>query len=126
MMVLLAVFYSVTEAQVACAYLRSRGFAPFLADENTLNANPFYTLAIGGVRVLIREQEKCAADCALQEFSRLSDSVEEPYRCPICLSDKVLPEPERPKEVYAHFRCFDCDHSWDDRHLKNINPGHIE
>ncbi len=125
-MIVLAVFYSITEAQMACAYLRSRGFAPFLADENILNVNPFYTLAIGGARVFIREHEKCAADRALQEFARLSDSIEDSSICPICLSNKVLPEPERPKEVYAHFRCFDCDHSWDNRHLKNINPGHIE
>ena len=125
-MILLAIFHSVTEAHLVCAYLRSRGFRPFLADENTLNVNPFYTMALGGARVLISKQEKVAADHALKEYAQFSYAEVESSRCPGCFSENILPEPAYPKEFYTLFRCFDCDQIWDDRHLKNINPGHIE
>jgi hypothetical protein len=125
-MILLAVFHSITEALLACAYLRSRGLSPFLADENLLNINPFYAVALGGIRVLINPYEKAAADLALNDFVRFSSSGDDISVCPVCFSDNVLPEPSEPKDFYVLFRCFDCDHIWDDRHLKNINPGHIE
>ena len=125
-MTLLAVFNSLNEAHLACAYLRSLGFSPYIPDENTLSVNPFYNQALGGVRMLIHEAEKEVAADALDEYSGLHLSSEAFSLCPSCNSNNILKDPITAKEYFAHFRCFDCDYVWDDRCLKNINPGHIE
>ncbi len=122
----LATFFSITEAQVALAYLRSRGISAFLADEHILSVNPFYNLAVGGIKIQVSEGEREAAEAVYKEFLAGTGEAVSSACCPVCFSENTLEVPPKTKEYYSLFRCFDCDHEWDDRNLKNLNPGHIE
>jgi hypothetical protein len=122
----LATFFSVTEAQLVLAYLRSRGISAFLADEHILSVNPFYNLAVGGIKIQVYESERNAAEEAYEGFLSGTEEASASGFCPECRSENILEVPPRIQEYYRLYRCFDCDHEWDDRNLKNLNPGHIE
>ena len=60
--VVIATFSTVDEAQLLASRLRSAGILVELRDENTLTMNWTYSLAIGGVKVAVPEED---ADDAL-------------------------------------------------------------
>lgn len=45
------------EAHVVKTYLESEGIETEIRDEMTVNANPFYSNAIGGVKLLVKEED---------------------------------------------------------------------
>lgn len=127
MPVTIAVFMQVTEALLVKAFLESRQIPAFLADEHILSVQPFYAPAIGGIKLNVHPRHEAEARrlYAQYEAGTLAHVHEIPP-CPACASDNVLPLPPAPQLYYNEYRCFDCDHRWDDRHLHNLNPGHIE
>lgn len=122
----LAVFYDVMEAQLCRAFLESRQVHAFLADEHINTINPLYSFAVGGIKLNVPASQWEEAKKLYEEFQ--SGVAQEPTNpiCPNCASDKTLQLPHEKNAYYNEFRCFDCDHLWDDKYLHNINPGHIE
>jgi hypothetical protein len=59
-----------TEAHILCARLNAEGIATVAGDANLLQANPFLTQAVGGVRVLVYEADLARAREILQAFQR--------------------------------------------------------
>jgi len=61
--VTLEAYYDPMLAEIILGRLKANGIPCFLADENTLAANPFYNQAIGGVKIKVFEHdlEKCRA-----------------------------------------------------------------
>jgi hypothetical protein len=61
--VTLEAYYDPMLAEIILGRLEANGIPCFLADENTLAANPFYNQAIGGVKIKVFEHdlEKCRA-----------------------------------------------------------------
>ena len=59
--VTLASYYDPILAQIILGRLQANGISCFIADENTLAANPFYNQAIGGVKIKVFEHDidKC-------------------------------------------------------------------
>lgn len=127
MPVTIAVFMQVLEATLVKAYLESHQIPCFLADEHILSVQPFYASAIGGVKLNVHPEHEAEARKLYAEYQSGTHIRPEILpQCPACGSDGVLPLPPVPGVYYNEFRCFDCDHEWDDRALHNLNPGHIE
>ena len=128
MSVTVAVFFNVPEARVVKAFLESHLIPCFLADENILSVHPFMAAAVGGTKLTVQAAHEAEVRRLYEEFraGQHESSVEEIPDCPACGSDGVLPLPALPGVYYNEFRCFDCDHEWDDRARHNLNPGHIE
>lgn len=128
MLATVATFYQVLDAQLAKAFLESRNIPCFLADEHILSVQPFYASAVGGVKLNVHPQHLGEAQRLYAEFvAGTHEHVHtEVPDCPQCGSDSVLALPPHPTVYYREFRCFDCDHEWNDRHLHNLNPGHVE
>ena len=53
--VLLKTFQYPHEAYIIMSRLEEEGIPVMIADENAVWANPFYSLAIGGVRIMVRQ-----------------------------------------------------------------------
>lgn len=126
MSVTVATFNGVLDAQLARAFIESRGIPCFLADEHIVSVHPFYSSAVGGVKLNVHPEHAEAALELYLEFKQGAHAGTVVPDCPRCGSDEVLPLPPLPAVYYNEFRCFACDHEWDDRYLHHINPGHIE
>ncbi|WP_266158159.1 putative signal transducing protein [Dyella silvatica] len=59
-----------TEAHILCARLNAEGIATVAGEANLLQANPFLTQAVGGVRVLVYEADLARAREIFQAFQR--------------------------------------------------------
>ncbi|MCC8423352.1 DUF2007 domain-containing protein [Mucilaginibacter sp. UR6-11] len=82
-------YYDPMLAEIILARLAANGIPCFLADENTLSANPFYNQAIGGIKIKVFEHdlEKCREILAEKFIPQSAD--EEPLSCPNCGSVNV-------------------------------------
>jgi DNA-directed RNA polymerase subunit RPC12/RpoP len=86
--VTLTSYYDPMEAQIVRGRLEANGISCFIADDNTLAANPFYNQALGGIKIKVFEHdlEKCreilAEDVVLE-------SGDELMTCPYCKSTQV-------------------------------------
>lgn len=127
MPVTIAVFMQVLEARLVKAFLESHHIPCFLADEHILSLQPFYASAVGGVKLNVHPEHEAEARRLYAEYQTGQHApTDEIPLCPACGSEAVLPLPPLPEIYYNEYRCFDCDHEWDDRHLHHLNPGHIE
>lgn len=59
--VLLKTFQQPHEAYIIMSRLEEEGIPVIIADENAIWASPFYSLAIGGVRMMVRQEDFPAA-----------------------------------------------------------------
>lgn len=74
------------EAHVIKSKLESEEIECFIADEHTINANPLYSNALGGVKVQVR----CADLARAQEILGIHPEVRAaPTTCPKCGSKHV-------------------------------------
>ena len=105
----LAVFEYSTEAQTYKSKLDSEDIRTMLADEKTIDSDPLISLAIGGVKLLVHNND----------FERAMEIYNEirPYRqdengndlhCPKCNSTRILMAPPNRKNVlYMLFPFFE-------------------
>ncbi len=91
------------EAQMVKAYLESEGIETEIRDEMTVNANPFYSNAIGGVKLLVNEEDYIRGIEVLKKGGYIKDSgiVEKKIElvyiekginqkiCPFCKSENI-------------------------------------
>ncbi|MDB5157804.1 MAG: hypothetical protein JWR50_2511 [Mucilaginibacter sp.] len=82
-------YYDPMLAQIIRGRLEANGIPCFIADENTLSANPFYNQAIGGIKIKVfeRDLDKCRA--ILAEEVEIAPGEEELITCPNCKSKNV-------------------------------------
>ena len=84
-------FSTPMEAHFAQARLEMEGIDASLEGENTVAAHPFYSLAIGGVRLKVTASQAERAACVLAASApnaAVQNSEETPF-CPKCGSDGV-------------------------------------
>jgi hypothetical protein len=56
-MVVIASFGRIMEAELARARLEAEGIPAFLLDENAVSANPFYSPALGGIKLAVAARD---------------------------------------------------------------------
>ena len=138
---LLITFTYPHEAHVVLGYLESEGLTVVIKDELMAQINNFYSNAIGGVKILIPEDEYEQGIEALKKggFLRSGDPAEKKKieivkidgvadkdHCPFCTSDNVAKNHEPNLAtiiIYFLFgaffpvmrdsyKCFDCGKEW--------------
>jgi hypothetical protein len=133
--VTVATFDLAVEAHVAKSRLESEGLEAFIADENIVNLNVFYSHAVGGVKLQVREEDFERARAALEIspaaflVKELEPVPKEGNWCPRCHSSEFYDE-KRPHWVTIAFfflfslplpffrkrlRCHRCGHRWKEK-----------
>jgi hypothetical protein len=86
--VLIGSFAHPVEAELACSKLQAEGIQARVADANTISIQPYYSAALGGVKLIVNEEDALQALRILKED--LSMESEEtgaspaPLPCPRC------------------------------------------
>ncbi len=129
------------EAHMAKGYLESNGIETLLKDEMTVSVNNFYSNAIGGVKLLVKDSNYDSGIQLLKESGYILDkyskkshvndveSMDRKYdvkACPFCKSQNIsrnknvsiwiIPVYAIIGAIFPIFRstyiCFDCDKKW--------------
>jgi hypothetical protein len=120
-------------AFVAKSILDSAGIESFLSDENALGMNWLISNAVGGIKLLAREEDAEAAKALLEEGAPEKFDVEgvgeyEQPKCPKCGSRDVSFEELEGKTAYGIFlkvpisslatgwTCHSCGNIWEHGH----------
>jgi hypothetical protein len=125
--------------------LDSAGIESFLVDDNLIGLDWFYSNAVGGIKLLVRQEDADTANKLLDQNVPAKFNVEgmgefEQPRCPRCQSSDVafdgldkhitygllffsLPIPITNKG----WKCHACGHTWkDDGNPQTSVPGHAQ
>ena len=138
-------YFNQTDAYLAQSRLESAGIRTFLADENMVNTNWLYSIAMGGIRLQVLQEEVEAALAILDDGAKqpLAAAEEDEVHCPKCGSintwrgyDTILwwLHPIHwfyplvlffcgtvfPPPTFGYtWRCRDCGHKWRVRKMEN-------
>jgi DNA-directed RNA polymerase subunit RPC12/RpoP len=90
-------YYDPMLAHIIRSRLEANGISCFIADENTIGANPLYNQAVGGVKLKIfeRDLEKCReilateGDLHEQDHFEIDEETNTYVVCPYCASTNV-------------------------------------
>ncbi|TWR31614.1 DUF2007 domain-containing protein [Mucilaginibacter pallidiroseus] len=96
-------YYDPMLAHIIRTRLEDNGIPCFIADENTLAANPIYNQAVGGIKLKIFERDlaRCreilaeTGDMHLQDHHEVDDETNTVVTCPYCSSTNVKFMPGR-------------------------------
>lgn len=78
------------EAQVFCSKLESEGVDVYLRDINTVDSNPIWSNAVGGVKLFVKSQDFEKANKILSEISPYSlNENNELIKCPRCGAEEI-------------------------------------
>lgn len=91
------------EAHMVKTYLESEGIDTEIRDEMTINVNPFYSNAIGGVKLLVKKEDYCRGIETLKKGGYVKEpgivvkNIEILYiekgfnekNCPFCKSENI-------------------------------------
>lgn len=131
------------EAHIAISYLKSEGLDTIIKDELTTQVDNFYSNAIGGVKILVRESDYQRGIDLLKESDYITDeskdaaveaieidSERNKKICPYCSSENI--GKNKQTNIIAvllyfiiqallpifktSYTCFDCDKKW--RYIK--------
>ena len=106
---ILAVFEYSTEAQLIKSKLDSEGIETMLMDEKTIDADPIISQAIGGVKLLVNNNDLNKAVVIYNEIRAYEkDDNGKDITCPNCTSTKILiADLERKNLFYMLFPFFE-------------------
>jgi DNA-directed RNA polymerase subunit RPC12/RpoP len=105
----LAVFEYSTEAQITKSKLESENIRTMLADEKTIDSDPLISLAIGGVKLLVHNNDLNKA-IEIYDDIRLyrNDENGRDIHCPNCNSNRILmASPDKKNIFYLLFPFFE-------------------
>jgi len=139
-LVTIATFNQPTEAHILKGRLEAEGIPCFLGDEHIIAAQPFYSVAVGGVKLRVTEGDEQEAremlariqggnsEYILDDNILLAPPAQEPLpvnACPNCGSDLIAEEQlSRAASFYSwllsslqlfmsrKYTCYDCDYCW--------------
>ena len=98
---ILAVFEYSAEAQISKTKLEAEGVQTLLMDEKTVDSDPLISGAIGGVKLLVHNDDLIKAKKIYNEIRLYAtDENDESYCCPNCASHKVLIAPLERKNIF--------------------------
>lgn len=67
--VTIAIFSNIVDLHIIMGKIENEGIECFVKDEHTIAANPFYDIAVGGIKLQVREEDEIAAREILKETS---------------------------------------------------------
>ena len=115
---ILAVFEYSTEAHVTKSRLDADGFKTMLMDEKTIDSDPLISNAIGGVKLLVHQNDfEKAAKIYTEIRTYQKDKNGNNLFCANCNSNRILIAPLHRKNVFymlfpffekTRYRCNDC------------------
>lgn len=98
---ILAVFEYSTEAHVTKSRLDSEGFETMLMDEKTIDSDPLISNAIGGVKLLVHNND---FEKAVKTYTEIrtyqKDKNGNAFSCPKCHSNRILVAPIQRKNIF--------------------------
>jgi len=102
---------NVLEASLVKGLLESNGVSIFIYDDNISRLNPFYTSAVGGVKLVVDESQLERAKEVLQEY--LGKDEKSPNYGQISPFETILKEPEEavskmPSGKTSNLKCRKC------------------
>jgi hypothetical protein len=128
------------EAHMAKGYLESNGIETILKDEMTVSVNNFYSNAVGGIKLLVKDSDYGNGIQLLKDSGYISDNTKEDFKinvikidkaadekiCPFCKSDNIAKNKKIniwiiPVYVIlgaifpiyrSSYKCFDCNKEW--------------
>lgn len=130
-----------TEAYILKGRLEAEGILCFLGDEHIVGAQPFYAVAVGGIKLRVPENDTAEAKAILASIQGghadfiLDDDIElappmqeyvQALTCPSCGSDNVAEEKYN-KTIFSlsylflgfpvpflsrKYKCYNCGHFW--------------
>jgi DNA-directed RNA polymerase subunit RPC12/RpoP len=87
---LLRRFQYSSEALIYQGKLESQGIEVFLRDNHTVDSNPLYSNAVGGVKLFVKTEDFEKANEILNEISLYAvDDDNQPLKCPECGAEQV-------------------------------------
>jgi len=79
-----------SEAVIYQGKLESQGVEVFLRDLNTIDSNPLYSNAVGGIKLYVKTEDVARANEILGDVSLYSvDDEHKPIQCPKCGAEQV-------------------------------------
>lgn len=114
----LGAFDYLADAELLKAKLESEGIHVFLKDANILQADPFIASAIGGVKVMVYQQDRERAEEIYNSVRRYAvDKNGNPVVCPNCKATRSERYSDRSNFWYRLFpflepmkyRCLNCE-----------------
>ncbi|WP_445453050.1 DUF2007 domain-containing protein [Flavobacterium sp. 25HG05S-40] len=79
-----------SEAVIYQGKLESQGVEVFLRDLNTIDSNPLYSNAVGGIKLFVKTEDVIRANEILGDVSLFSvDDDNLPLKCPNCGAEQV-------------------------------------
>lgn len=79
-----------TEAQIFCGKLESEGVEVYLRDMNTVDSNPIWSNAVGGVKLFVKSNDFEKANEILSSVSHFSvDENNKLIKCPNCGAEEI-------------------------------------
>jgi hypothetical protein len=133
-------YRDLNQASIAQSILESAGIESFLADANLVRMDWFYSNAVGGIKVVVREQDAEEARKLLEQDVPEGFDVEgsghyEQPRCPSCGSFDISFDGLDKRVSYATvwigvpvpvtikgWRCSSCGHRWTDSEKSEDPP----
>ncbi|RZJ25597.1 MAG: DUF2007 domain-containing protein, partial [Flavobacterium sp.] len=87
---LVGTFQYSAEAYICKGRLESEGIRAYLKDHNTIDSNPLYSQAVGGVKLFVAKADAEKAREILQSIPEFSiDDEGKPLVCPNCGAEKI-------------------------------------
>ncbi len=79
-----------SEALIYKGKLESEGIMVFMRDNNTIDTNPLYSNAIGGVKLFVKDKDVVNANSILSQISNYSlDDNNKLIKCPKCDVEQI-------------------------------------
>lgn len=79
-----------SEAIIYQGKLESQGIEVFLRDINIVDSNPFYSNAVGGIKLFVKSEDFDKASEILSDVKLFSvDDENQPLKCPNCGAEQV-------------------------------------
>ncbi|WP_347923509.1 DUF2007 domain-containing protein [Pontimicrobium sp. SW4] len=98
---ILAVFEYSTEAQVMTSKLESEGIKTMLMDEKTIDSDPLISQAIGGVKLMVHDDDFTKA---VEIYNQIrvyqKDKNGDDLHCASCNSNRILVAPPERKNIF--------------------------
>lgn len=139
-LITIATCNELTEAHILKGRLEAEGILCFLGDEHIVGAQPFYAVAVGGIKLKVPENDVDEAKAILASIQGghadfILDEIElappmqehaQAQTCPHCGSDNIAEEKYN-KTVFSlsylflgfplpflnrRYKCYNCGHQW--------------